>query len=96
MFIVVSRWEPKPEKGDAWKEMAAAARAKVSQVPGVEFMNRFMNEAGQMVVMMGYTDEATYDRLVNDPSGAVAQAMAETDVEEYATWVSSERGESFD
>jgi hypothetical protein len=96
MFIVVSKWAPDPAKADEWKAVSEWIPAKFSAIPGIEFMHRFINEEGHVVVMMGYTDRAAYDSLVTDPNGAVAKDMAERNIEAYATWVSSERGETFD
>ncbi len=96
MYIVSSRWEAVEGHEDAWRDISARTGGKLRAIPGVEFLHRFQNEMGKVVVTMGYTDEPTYQRLVNDPNGAVAKLMAETDIESVARWISSERGESVD
>lgn len=94
MYMVVSKWEALPGHENDWRQQADATRQKLLAIPGVEFSHRFVNEQGQVVVAMAYTDEATYRRLVDDPNGAVAKAMAESNIESYARWISSERGET--
>ncbi len=96
MYIVSSKWEPLEGFEKAWQESSASTGHQLRAIPGVEFLHRFKNEQGQVVVTMGYTDEPTYQRLVIDPNGAVARLMAETDIESVARWISSERGESVD
>jgi|CXWL01.1.fsa_nt_gi hypothetical protein len=96
MNIVSSKWEAIEGRENDWQELAARTGPKLRAIDGVEFLHRFQNESGQVVVTMGYTDEPTYQRLVNDPNGAVAQMMADTGIESMARWISSERGESVD
>lgn len=96
MYMVVSKWAPKKGREDEWRARSAEARKTLTAIPGVEFMNRFMNEDGHVVVSMGYTDKPTYDRLVQNENGAVAKFMAESNIEDAADWISSERGESVD
>lgn len=96
MYIVISKWEPLSGREEDWKSIAESVRTKIDDVKGVEFAHRFVNEHGQMVVAMGYTDEATYNSLVNDPNGEMAKLVADANIESVARWVSSERGASFD
>lgn len=95
MFIVVSKWEALPGREAEWRAKSQAIGAKLRAVPGVEALYRFENEVGQLVVIMGYADEATYLALV-DERGGVSQVMAESNLESVARWVSSERGRSVD
>jgi len=96
MFIVVSKWMPKPDKLAEWNQAAAGIPASFSAMPGVELFQRFTNEDGLVVAIMGYRDKATYEALVSDPNGAVAKDMAARNLEAYGTWISSERGETFE
>lgn len=96
MFIVLSRWEALPGHETEWHEMSQDIGATLRAVPGVEFLHRFENDEGQLVVMMGYSDEATYHALVDDSNGAVVRAMADSNIESVARWISSERGVSVD
>ena len=96
MYIVVSKWMPNPDRLEQWRTATTGIPASFSEMPGVELFQRFTNEDGHVVAIMGYRDKATYDSLVSDPNGAVAKDMAERNLDEYGTWVSSERGESFE
>lgn len=96
MYIVVSRWEALPGRETEWRSVSQTIGASLRAVRGVEVLHRFENEEGQLVVVMGYPDEATHHALVNDLNGMVARVMADADIESVARWVSSERGVSID
>lgn len=49
---------------------------------------------GQNVVVHGYTDEAAYHKVVDDPAGAFCQALVTHRLEDMGQWVSSERGQT--
>jgi len=94
MFIVVSKWSVHPGREAEWREMSQMTRGRIAAVPGVEFVHGFLNESNEAVAILGYSDEATYNRLVNEPGGAVAQVIADTNIESVGQWISSDRGES--
>lgn len=96
MYIVVSKWEALPGREAEWHATSQAIGLKLRAVPGVVALHRFENEAGQLVVVMGYADEATYRALVDEEGGGVHQVMSEANIESVARWVSSERGRSVD
>ena len=93
MYAVMSKWEPLPGCEDEVQKRSSDVRAKMRTVSGIEFMHGFRNESGQYVVVMGYADEPTYQKIIHNPQGPFAQALADSDLEKYARWVSSERGE---
>lgn len=72
--------------------MSKMTRSRIAAVPGVDLIQGFISESGEAIAIIGYTDEATYNRLVNEPGGAVAQAMADTNIESVGQWISSDRG----
>jgi hypothetical protein len=93
MYLVVSVWEPLPGKADAFREHGMKVGSLLKKQPGVKLLEVF--ETGNKVVSVhGYADEATYQRLVQDPNGPFAKAIAESRAEEYGRWISSERGET--
>ena len=96
MFIVTSKWKPKEDQIDAWREATAKTREDLLQFPGVEMMYRYVNDEGDVIVIIGYADKATWSSLVEDPNGAVAQHMAANNIETMADWISSDRGETVD
>ena len=93
MYLVISAWKPQPGKEDAFRERGRKVGAVLKRQPGVLLLEVFQSGDKHMSVH-GYDDEATYRRLVHDPGGAFARAIAETGIEEYGTWLYSERGEA--
>jgi hypothetical protein len=93
MYLVVSVWEALPGKADAFREHGMKVGSLLKKQPGVKLLEVF-ESGGKFISVHGYADEATYQRLVQDPNGPFAKAMAEGRVEDYARWVSSERGET--
>lgn len=93
--MVVSRWKARPGHEDEFEQIGRNTRDKLAGIQGVELMEAF--DAGDYkVVVHGYTDEATYRKLVDDPNGAVAQAMKDADVEGAGEWMGSDRGETLE
>ena len=70
-----------------------AARDLLMKDPGIKFSESFLNEYGIGVAIFIYEDEATHNRLINDPNGLFSQILSETKLEEVSTWIRSERGE---
>ena len=96
MFWVLSRWKALPGKEAEWRERGVKVRDAMRRMPGVELVDSFETESGEVVAMVGYTSEADYDRITRDPNGPFEKAVAEHRLEEVANWVSSERGTSLD
>ena len=93
MYMVVSRWKALPGHEDEFEQIGRSTRDKLSGIPGVEFLKAF--DAGDYkVVIHGYADEPTYHKLVDDPNGAIAQAMKDENVEGVGEWIGSDRGET--
>ena len=93
MYIVVSRWEVHPGKEAEFEEMGALVRGKLRSMAGIEFLHSFKNKQGQVVVTVGYTDEAAYHGVVHAEDGPFQQLMAEHRLEDVSNCVASERGE---
>jgi len=94
MYIVVSRWEPVPGKEEEFEAKGRTMRNLLRNQSGIELMEGFRAEDGGAVAIIGYESKEHYDRIVNDPDGFFAKAAADHGLEETATWVRSERGES--
>ncbi len=95
MYMVVSKWAIHPGKETEWESESQAVRNKMRDVPGIEFVHGFKNEAGEVVVAMGYTDEPTYQSVIHAEDGPFSRIMQEHRLEDFSSWVSSERGEAF-
>ncbi|MBS1724508.1 MAG: hypothetical protein JSS66_16315 [Armatimonadetes bacterium] len=96
MYIVVSKWSPKPGMADEFKSRSVPMRSLMRGMPGVEFVHGFVSESGDPVAIVGYRDKDTYEQIVNAPDGPFMKALADHRLEEVSEWVWSERGESAD
>lgn len=94
MYIVVSRWEIIPSMQEEFESRGKSVRNILRSTPGVQLMEGFQTEEGGVVAIIGYDSRESYDRIVNDPNGPFAKAVAEHRLEECGHWVRSERGES--
>jgi hypothetical protein len=68
----------------------------MKSMPGVELVDSFQTENGDVVAVVGYKSEDDYNRLVRDPNGPFEKAVAAARLEEVSNWVSSDRGKSID
>jgi hypothetical protein len=93
MYLVVTAWEALPGKADAFRENSLKVASVLMQQPGVKMLERFQS-GDKFMSVHGYTDEAAYQRVVHDPNGPFAKAVADSHIEEYARWLYSERGET--
>lgn len=91
MYLVVSTWEVIPGHEDAAKETGSQMRGMLRSLAGVEFMEGF-ESGGKVIVVHGYTDEATYNGIINNPDGEFARAAEENKIEDHLRWLGSERG----
>lgn len=96
MYWVVSKWKSVSGRESDWRERGSRIRATMKTMPGVEFVDSFETENGEVVAMVGYASQDAYDRVTRDPNGPFEKAIAEIRLEEVANWVSSERGTSLD
>ncbi|HVT13637.1 MAG TPA: hypothetical protein VHE55_15335 [Fimbriimonadaceae bacterium] len=94
MYYVVSRWEPLPGKSEEFENKARKLRGIMKSQSGVSFLEGFRTEDGGEVAIVGYNSRADYDRIVNNPNGPFASAVAAEDLDSIARWVWSERGEA--
>lgn len=92
MYMVISAWQPHPGKEAAFRERGMQLASVLKRQPGVRQLDVF-ESGGKHMSVHAYDDEATYQRLIHDPVGAFAKAVAETGIEEYGNWLYSERGE---
>jgi len=95
MYMVISRWQPKPGREAEFEQIGREMRAMMSQQPGMKFMNAIRGDDGIHAVHV-YEDEAAYKRLVEDPNGPFAQAAQAKGIENVADWLGSVRGETVD
>lgn len=95
MYMVVSHWEVNPGQEDEARRRSAAVRQVLRAQPGVEFIHSIFN-GNKVVAVHGYVDESAYHRVVHDPNGAFATAIADHGLEDIATWKGSESGNTTD
>lgn len=92
MFVVVSKWEFDPMEEDATLATAGKMMEAVSQWDGVEEAYNVRTGPGHVLAVIKYADEATYNRLINDPDNPFDKLAAEHGMDAGATWLWSERG----
>lgn len=95
MYCVFSKWTISPSAGPEWEARARSVRSILRATPGVKALHSIQTKDG-VLVMVGYEDEATYQRIIQDASGPFARALRDTGLEEVAEWAWSERGEELD
>lgn len=92
MYLVVSQWEALPGHEEEFETIGLEVGAVLGSLPGVEFLRSFQAESGRIVAVHGYTDEATYNKIVNNPESPFIKAIQEKQLESHGRWISSERG----
>lgn len=95
MYMVVSRWEMMPGKEEEFERIGKAMRGVLRAQPGVSSVYG-IREGSDVVAVVCYDDEATYQRIVKDPNGPFETAARQHGIENAARWVSSNRGEVLD
>jgi hypothetical protein len=93
MYMVVSRWEALPGQEENFIREGSQVAAELRRTPGV-LMVEIIESNGQYVSVHGYEDEATYQRVVQDPNGPYEREHSARKVESYGRWLGSERGET--
>lgn len=93
MYLVVSQWEPKPGKDAEFENAGMSLREGLRSQPGVRMVEAFRSN-GRIIAVHGYEDQAAYERLVSAPGGFFERMAADHDVENLATWLGSDRGET--
>jgi len=95
MYMVVSHWKPHPGKDSDFEAAGLKARAFMRSQDGVDLISSFRS-GDEIVVVHAYKDADTYSRIVEDENGPFANMMKELNIEQYAEWIGSERGETID
>jgi hypothetical protein len=93
MYAVVSKWEVDPQHVETVKASAEEMMSAIKGWDGVESAFNIQTSPTTVLAVITYRDQATYDSLINDPEGPFATAAARSEIEKYATWQWSERGE---
>ena len=96
MYMVVSKWEIIPGKEDVVEREGRQMREYLRSLDGVEFVETFRAEDGSGIAVLGYRDEDTYRRIIQDPEGPFEKRARELRLEDNMRWVWSERGETVD
>ncbi len=94
MYIVASTWEIIGGQKDEAERRGLAMRKILKEQPGVELMEHFPATDSEVMVIIGYRDEPTYQRLINDPNVPFQKGLNDLKLEETMTWKQSWRGES--
>lgn len=71
-------------------------RRRMLTMPGIEQIIAFHTSDSDVMVVVAYADEATYDKIVNDPNGPFVKNAAELKLEELMEWKQSWRGTTMD
>jgi len=95
MYLVASKWGVDPAKAEAFKATGKKMREYMRSVPGIESVQAIQCEDGNMFVVVGYTNESSYKKIM-EPGGAFETAAKQNDLENLGTWMWSERGEVID
>jgi len=92
MYLVVSQWEALPGHEEEFERVGLEVGDILGSLPGVEFLKSFQAESGRIVAVHGYTNEATYNDIVNNPESPFIKAIQDKQLESHGKWISSERG----
>ncbi|MBS1708329.1 MAG: hypothetical protein JSS65_06350 [Armatimonadetes bacterium] len=92
MFVVVSKWEFDPMREEAAMATGGKMMEAISTWDGVEEAFNIRTGPGHVLAVIKYTDEATYERLINAKDNPFDRLAAEYGMDESATWLWSERG----
>ena len=96
MYIVASIWKLVPGKEAEAQALGLKMRDLLRSTDGVQSLTQFEIGPGERMVVMGYRDEATYQKIIQDPNGVFNKALADLNLESVMTWVQSWRGPSMD
>lgn len=93
MYTVVSKWNLDPTHDSEVRESARRMMAELRSWPDV--IEAYNVEIGphSVLAIITYASQGAYERLIQDADGPFARAAAEHQIERYATWEWSERGE---
>lgn len=91
MYIVASTWEVIGDQADAMSR-GQRMRQLLRGQAGIEFIHHFPTTGNEIMVIVGYTDEATYKKLIDDPHGPFVTNMEALKLEDVMQWKHSWRG----
>ena len=94
MYIVASTWEVLDGKLDEFVANGNRMRKILMAHPGIESIQHFSSGEDEVMVIVGYSDEDSYNRLINDPEGPFVKGLKDIDLEKTARWKQSWRGNS--
>ena len=92
MYVVVSKWEYDPAYEAEVRASASLMMQALTSWPEVAFAYNVRAGDGYVLAIVGYRDEDSYRRLVQEPNGPFEKAAAEHGIERLARWIWSERG----
>jgi heme-degrading monooxygenase HmoA len=93
MYLVVSKWKIAPGKEAEADERGSRVQQALTKMPGIELVKSFRNEAGEVVAVMGYSSQDSYNTLMRE-RGPIETAITAEGLQHVAEWVSSERGDA--
>ena len=79
--MVISKWEFDVSREAEVRESARIMDDAMGMWPEIEFSYTVRAGEDYVIVVMGYRDEASYQRLIRDPSGPFEKAAAESGIE---------------
>jgi len=94
MYIVASIWEVARGKKAEAEALGKTMRARLIAQSGVEAIQHYTTDGNEdeIMVIVSYTDEAAYNRIINDPNGPFQTALKDVALESMMTWKQSWRG----
>lgn len=97
MYLVVSKWEASADMQEAFRTGAGRSmREWLRARPEVELVHEFESEDGNAVAVVGYTDEASYRKLILEDNSPFEQQAKSLNLADMGRWMWSERGEVVD
>jgi heme-degrading monooxygenase HmoA len=92
MYVVASTWEIVKGKRAEAEALGIKMRSLMRAQSGIESMLHFPTGEDEIMVVVSYSDEAAYNRIINDPNGPFEKALKEVDLESTMRWKQSWRG----
>ncbi len=93
MFTVISRWEFDPARETEVKAMATETMQKLLSWDGIEEGYNVRVGPGAVLAILTYRDEPTYQSMIKDPNGPLAQLIGDNNLKYMATSLCSEHSE---
>jgi quinol monooxygenase YgiN len=93
MYMVVSYFEPVPDREDEFEDLGRTMAGILRRQPGVVSAEAFRSE-NKGVMVAAYENEAAYNAIADNPDSEMARAAAEHHADDISRWLGSERGEA--